>query len=218
MDLPGFGESSAPAHRASHRADHVIGALARLLGELEIDAPVDVMGHDWGAYLSWCMALTRPDLLRRHVAISVGHPRAFALSGLQQMRMSSYMLLFVIPGVAERVLAADGFSRLHRWLADAHPDAETVIADLSRPGRLTSGLNWYRANLLSNPLRRWPRCRVPTLGVLPSEDKYLGERQMVASERYMDAAWTYVRLEGVGHWAALEAPDAVAEVVLPFLG
>jgi pimeloyl-ACP methyl ester carboxylesterase len=85
-------------------------------------------------------------------------------------------------------------------------------AHLSRPGRLTAGLNWYRANYLPAIPRRWPRCSVPTLGVWSSKDRYLAEDQMINSGNYVDAAWRYARLDGVGHWLALEAPDAVGDL------
>jgi pimeloyl-ACP methyl ester carboxylesterase len=216
-DLPGFGESSAPVGRANYRADRVAGQIAELLPALGIDQPVDLIGHDWGAYLSWYITLTRPELVRRHVALSVGHPRAFVLSGWEQKRKSRYMLLFVIPGLAERVMAAGHFRRMREFMGDSHPDIDTVVSDLSRPGRLTAGLSWYRANVFSTPLRRWARCRVPTLGVLPTADDYLAEDQMVNSGRYMDADWRYERLEGFGHWAPLQAPDQVADLILEWL-
>lgn len=217
LDLPGFGESSAPIGRANYRADRVVGQIAELLSVLEAGGPVDVIGHDWGAYLSWCIALTRPDLVRRHVAISVGHPRAFVRAGLEQKRKSGYMLLFVIPGLAERVLSAGNFRRVRKNMGESHPDIETVIADLSRPGRLTAGLSWYRGNFFSTPFRRWPRCRVPTLGVWPTADRYLAEDQMVRSGRYLDAEWRYARMEGLGHWPQLQAPEQLADLVLSWI-
>jgi pimeloyl-ACP methyl ester carboxylesterase len=217
VDLPGFGGSTAPIGRSHYRGDHVAGQIADLLAALGIDEPIDAVGHDWGAYLSWVMCLTRPDLVRRHVAISVGHPRAFVLAGIEQKRKSTYMLLWQVPGVTERVLSRDNFRRLRAWIGNGDPDLETAIADLSRPGRLTAGLNWYRANYFSALVRRWPRCTIPTLGIWPSDDKYLAEDQMVNSGRYMDAGWRYARLDGVGHQAPLVAPERVAELVLEWI-
>ena len=217
VDLPGFGESSAPPGRANYRGDRVLEQVARLLTSVEIDEPLDVIGHDWGAYLSWLMAVERPQLVRRHIAISVGHPRAFVLAGFEQKRKANYMLLWQVPGITERRLARDDFRRLRSFAGDRYPDLEQAIADLSRPGRLTAGLNWYRANYFPAVVRRWQRCRVPTLGIWPSEDKYLAEDQMINSSRYMDAEWRYERLDGVGHWPQLEAPDRVADLALAWL-
>ena len=78
-------------------------------------------------------------------------------------------------------------------------------------------MNWYGANVLHTIGRRWAHCRVPTLGVLGSEDSYLAEDQMVNSSRYVDAPWRYAQLEGLGHWLALEAADTVADRVIEWL-
>jgi len=216
-DLRGFGESSAPQGRRAYRVDHVLDDLVGVLDAVGVDRPVDVIGHDWGAFTSWALCLAHPDRVRRHVALSTGHPAAFLRAGLEQKRKGSYMLLWQLPGITEHALSADDFRRLRALFAGRHPDIEQAVADLSRPGRLTAGLNWYRANVLHAIRRRWAHCHVPTLGVWSSEDPYLAEDQMVNSSRYMDAPWRYARLDGVGHWLALEAPDAVADLAIDWL-
>ena len=62
--------------------------------------------------------------------------------------MSWYMLLFQLPGIAERWLE-DGWANFRSWAH--HPDTNQVIAGLEASGSLTPGLNWYRANLPPNP-------------------------------------------------------------------
>ena len=99
----------------------------------------------------------------------------------------------------------------------SHPDVESVLADLARPGRLTAALNWYRANLSAVTIRRWPRSRVPTLGPWGSSDKFLAEDQMQHSERYVDSEWSYGRLDGAGHWLPRERPDEVAQIILEWM-
>jgi pimeloyl-ACP methyl ester carboxylesterase len=131
------------------------------------------------------------------------------------MRRSSYMVAWQVPQVTEWALSRNDFALLRRFTAGRHPDIEVAIADLARPGRLTASLNWYRANLM--PPKRYPSCTVPSLGIMPTEDKYVGERQMIRTQRYVDANWRMERLPGVGHWAPLEAPDQVAELALAWL-
>jgi pimeloyl-ACP methyl ester carboxylesterase len=40
---------------------------------------------------------------------------------------------------------------------------------------------------------------------------------MINSAKYVDATWRYARVDGVGHWLALEAPDAVADLAIDWL-
>jgi pimeloyl-ACP methyl ester carboxylesterase len=151
--------------------------------------------------------------VRRHVALSSGHPTAFLRAGLEQKRKGTYVLMWQIPRLTEYALSDQSFRR-YRSVAASHPDLERAVADLSRPGRLTAGLNWYRANLLDAVLTPRPRCPVPTLGILGSEDVYLAEDQMANSSKYVDAPWRYLRLDGPGHWLPLEVPEIVADNAL----
>jgi pimeloyl-ACP methyl ester carboxylesterase len=216
LDLPGFGESPAPAGRAEYGVENVAGQVLGALDALGVSERVDVVGHDWGAVLGWVLCLRHPDRVRRFVALSVGHPRAYINAGLEQKRKGTYMLKWQIPRLAEHGLSEDDFRRLRAFMP-RHPDIEQVVTDLRRPGRLTAGLNWYRANYLQNVFTRWPKSTTPTLGVWSSEDDYLAEDQMVNSRRYVTSDWRYERLDGIGHWIPLEAPEVTARLIQDWL-
>jgi pimeloyl-ACP methyl ester carboxylesterase len=53
--------------------------------------------------------------------------------------------------------------------------------------------------------------------VWSSEDPYLAEDQMVNSRRYVTSDWRYERLDGIGHWIPLEAPEATARLINEWL-
>jgi len=217
VDLPGFGDSPAPRGRDAYNIEKTVAAdVLGALDALGVSERVDLVGHDWGAVLGWVLCLRHPDRVRRFVALSVGHPRAYINAGLEQKRRGTYMLGWQIPRLAEHRLSEDDFRRLRAFIS-GHPDIEQVVTDLRRPGRLTAGLNWYRANYLQNVFTRWPRSTTPTLGVWSSEDPYLAEDQMVNSRRYVTSDWRYERLDGIGHWIPLEAPEATARLINEWL-
>jgi len=211
LDQRGFGESDAPAGRRHYGIDRLMDDVTGLLDALGIREPVHLLGHDWGAVMTWGLAMARPDCVRSAVAISVGHPREYALAGFEQRRKGLYTLGWQFPGLAERWLTANDWARMRHWLRQ-HPDPDGCVRDLSRPGRLTAGLNWYRANMLSALTRSWPPCRVPMLGIWSSEDHCLAEDQMARSGRRMAAPWAFERIEGAGHWLPLEQPERVANL------
>jgi pimeloyl-ACP methyl ester carboxylesterase len=129
------------------------------------------------------------------------------------------MLLFQFKGVAETFLSAGDFTGMRRWAG--HPDVDAVIEDLKADDSLTPGLNYYRANVPPESFlggsSDLPPVEAPTMGVWSSRDFALTETQMVDSERYVAGEWRYERIEGVGHWMQLEAPDQVNRLLIDFL-
>lgn len=213
-DLRGFGESTAPAGRRAYRLDRTVADVAGLLDALGVREPVELVGHDWGAISSWAFCLAHPGRVSRHVALSVGHPGAYRAAGIEQKVKGLYTLAWQVPVLPERLMAARDFRRVRASLAGRHPGVDQVVADLARPGRLTAGLRWYRANLVPLMVRRWPRCTVPTVGAWGTEDPYLSEDQLRHSARWTAAPFRFVRLDGAGHWLPLERPAEVAALVL----
>ncbi|MGE4426437.1 MAG: alpha/beta fold hydrolase [Solirubrobacteraceae bacterium] len=211
-DQRGFGAADAPAGRGHYAFDRIVEDAVEVLAAVGAGAPVAVVGHDWGAMISWGLAIARPDLVSRHVAISVGHPRSYRASGIEQKWRGLYTIAFQAVGVAERTLLSREAGVFRRW-ARTHPHLDHAVAQMRRPGRLTAGLNWYRRNLALVFLRRWRSCTVPTLGVHSTGDVYLTERQMIGSARFVDAEWAYVRVRDARHWLPVERPDEVADLV-----
>jgi pimeloyl-ACP methyl ester carboxylesterase len=221
-DLRGFGDSDRPDDVEAYRLRHSVADMVALLRVLEIEQVV-VVGHDYGSAVGWVLAM-RSALVRGYVALSVGHPNAFRAAGLEQRALSWYMLWFLHPGVAEAVLPADDWAFLRRW---AHPGVDdelvaTQIRDLSRPGALTAGLSWYRANVdprtfvEEHPLDL-PPVTCPVLGLIGGDDIALGEAQMAGSAAFVSGPFDSVTIPGAGHWLPARHADAVDEHLLAFL-
>jgi pimeloyl-ACP methyl ester carboxylesterase len=154
--------------------------------------------------------------------VAAGHPEALRHAGLRQLQRSWYVLLFQFEGVAERWLSMDGWAHFREFCAAAgYADTDAAVAELSRPGALTAGLRWYRANwtpetLVAPPLGL-PPVRCPTLGIWGSGDPALGEEQMRDSASWVSGPWRYERLDGCGHWPQLDAPGRTNDLLLEFL-
>ncbi len=218
-DLRGFGASAKPAEVEAYALQTIMGDVVGLLDELGLER-VRLVSHDWGAAVGWALAAFCPERVERHVACSVGHLSALWHAGLAQRRLAWYMLLFMRQGLAEEILTRDDW----QWFRDLfghHSEMETWIADLSRPGALTAGLNWYRANVDVDTWTRegWvlPRIQVPTLGIWSTGDTFLTEVQMITSGDYVDAEWTYHRMEGASHWLMLDRPDTLNALLVDYL-
>jgi len=217
-DLRGFGDSDAPESLDAYGLTNVVGDVMGLLDHLEIPR-AHVVGHDWGAAVVWLLGSLAPDRVDHLVALSVGHPGSFRGAGVGQREKSWYMLLFQFPGVAEQWLSADDWANFRAWAK--HPDHDAVIVEQGRPGRLTAGLNWYRANVppesLIGPPLELPPVQAPAMGVWSTGDIALLETQMTGSSAFVTGSWRYERLDGPGHWMQLEASDDLNRLLLDFL-
>ncbi len=212
-DMRGFGESPMPKGIKAYKIKLVIADLVALLKAHKIEQPIYVVGHDWGAVIAWCLSLAHPELVKKMVAVSVGHPKAYAYAGWQQKWKGRYVISFQFPKLAEYWLSKKNFYHLRKW-GKQHPQIENSIQEMARPGRLTAGLNYYRANLVDSFGNLWSgNCTVPVLGILGADDSLLTEDQMVNSKKYMAADWEYVRLDNVGHWVPLEQPERFFDLV-----
>jgi pimeloyl-ACP methyl ester carboxylesterase len=216
-DLRGCGRSSKPAATSSYRMFRLVSDVKSIIDALGSE-PVTLIGHDWGAALAWSATAHLPDDVERLVAVSVGHPTSFYGAGIDQQRRSWYMLLFAQEGLGEAFVRKDDYSVLRH---SGHPRAEAVIDELERDGQMSAHLRWYGANapmdsfIVDPPTL--PPVVAPVLGLWSNGDFALTERQMVGSQAYCPSGFTYVRLDGYGHWIPLEAPDELSREILNFL-
>lgn len=219
-DLRGFGDSDKPTEVDAYRLTKAVADMVALLDALGIER-THVVSHDFGAVVGWLLAAYRPDRVGRLAALSVGHPMAFREPTIEQREKQWYMLLFQFEGVAEELLSRDDWALLRQCFGGSGGDMANWIADLSRPGALTAGLNWYRAN--QHPARELrarsevPAVQAPTLGLWSDGDRYLVEEGMQRSAEFVPGSWHYERVEHASHWMQLDQPEIINRLLLQHL-
>jgi pimeloyl-ACP methyl ester carboxylesterase len=217
-DMRGFGASDRPADVEAYRLTRAVADLVAVLDALDLER-ASVVGHDWGAAVAWILAALHPERTERLVAMSVGHPAAQRRT-IADREKAWYMLLFQFEGVAEELIARDDWALFREWLRE-DGDVERYIEELSRPGALTAGLSWYRANLHPKrqlePRPQLPPVQAPTLGLWSTGDNYLNEQPMLDSAAQVTGPWRYERIDGASHWMQLDQPERVNALLLEFL-
>jgi pimeloyl-ACP methyl ester carboxylesterase len=224
VDLRGYGGSDKPPRGydlVTAAAD--AAGLVRALGE----ANAVVVGHDWGGLIAWTLANYHPKVVRRLAVVSMAHPlrmRSSVLTNpLGQGRRSRYALGFQLPVLPERQLLRDGAARvgqlLENWSAPGWPDPQTkaVYARAMRiPSVAHSALEYHRwlarSGVRPDGLRyaRHMRAAIvaPTLHLHGAVDGCVLPRTARGSGRYVDGAYRWRVLDGVGHYPHEERPDA----------
>ena len=211
FDQRGFGESDMQPKKDDYLIKNIVSDIPALLDHLGLDEKVYVLGHDWGSVIAWAFSLAHPDRVYASVNISVGHPESYRRSGISQKLFKGfYIIWFQFIGLAEWYLKSGG---LKRWLG-SYPEPEVAIQKMMRKGRLTAGLNWYRANFSNILSQSWSKCEVPTLSVWSDQDSYLTEQQVLSSQKYMSAEWQYYQVKNTGHWVPLEQPVELYKLAL----
>jgi pimeloyl-ACP methyl ester carboxylesterase len=215
FDTRGCGESEIKSREGDYAIDKLVADLIALLDALGI-AKVRLVGHDWGALQAWCLGMEHPERVDRYIAISVGHPAAYTSAGVAQKLKGYYVFCIQLRGLIEFLVTRFDW-RLFGLMLHYPAEFRHVRARLSRPGRLTAGFNYYRANLRLMRGRLFPRVQVPVVGIWSDGDIFLTEGQMRASKRYCDAGFRYVRIEGANHWLQLTAPEKLNPLLLQLL-
>ena len=115
LDMRGYGESSKPEEARAYTVFQCVGDLVGLLDALGVEQAT-LVGHDFGAAISWSAAMMRPDRFRAVFCLSVPPLPLTRPSMIEQMRAAG----------------KDDFYMFHQMRPEA--DAEWAEASVTIPG------------------------------------------------------------------------------------
>jgi pimeloyl-ACP methyl ester carboxylesterase len=136
-DMRGYGKTDKPQAVEDYDIQHVTGDLVGILDALGEKQAI-LIGHDWGAIVSWQAMLLHPQRFSALVAMSVpysGHGSQSIIQGLQKSLGDNfyYILYFQEPGVAEKEFDPDPRAILSRlYLSPDSPREAPTITDPKR--------------------------------------------------------------------------------------
>lgn len=232
MDLRGYGASDKPPRGYDpFTLSDDIAAVIKSLGERD----AVVVGHDWGAYLGWTLAVTEPKVVRGLVAVSMPHPRRLrhALTvERRQVAATALIISLQLPWVPERQLVRDNGDYvgrlLHAWSAPGWPDDETVRryrAAICIPGVAHSAAEYYRWAVRSLPrpdgIRFSRRMRtpilMPVLHLHGRLDPWILPASAQGSGQYVQGSYRWHLFDQAGHFPHEESPHALTAKLLRWL-
>ena len=211
LSLPGFG-CERPVGFGATMDDYAHWVLGQLD---DLDEPVDLVGHDWGAGITYRIALAYGDRLRSWAAdvANIFHP---------DTEWHRFAKIWQTPGEGERFFAQQAQIPLEdratafEAFSLSHDDARTVMswADETMAGCI---LDLYRS-ATPNVYAHWPTPWGPTsspgMVLFPTADPF-GD---LNKSREVAAAFgaRHESLEGAAHFWPLQAPDVGAAALTSF--
>jgi pimeloyl-ACP methyl ester carboxylesterase len=217
MNQRGYSPRANPPGRGAYRIPELVADAVAVIDELA-DGKAHVVGHDWGAAVTWGIGMSRPEKARTLTALSVPHTGAFLTSMLRsrQMLKSWYMGMFQIPWVPERLL-----DRVYvRSMTGSGQTVERARRDADEfdgPASFTGPLNWYRALPLSNPRATQAPVTTPTLFIWGDRDGFVTRAAAERCRKYVSGPFRFETLRGASHWLPDETPAEVAALLLSHL-
>jgi pimeloyl-ACP methyl ester carboxylesterase len=225
VDLRGFGDSdNAPGEYDSATSAE---DLHRLIEELGV-GPVHLTGQDISGATVFRLASTHREEVLSLTAIEMGLP-GFGLEMLADITHGGawYIGVLAAPGIPEMLLAGRERQFLSQFAfpamtavpgAIADTDIDEFVRTYSRRDGWRGAIGLYQSMLQEGheikALAETHGLRAPVLAVGAGGGPFtVGTMSQAASE---DVA--SIRLDGVGHYAAMEAPDQLAKAILDFVG
>jgi pimeloyl-ACP methyl ester carboxylesterase len=215
-DLRGYGESDKPHGIDMYKASRIADDVAALIESLGA-GPVPVVGHDWGAPITYRLAMDHPELVSRLVILNGPHPTHFLKEVLRksaaQRRRSWYIAFFQLPLIPERFLLRKG--SMHKIFRGAVSDEAVREYEeaFARPYAATAALNFYRATRRKDRPPREPVIDKDVLIIWGMRDIALGPECLEGLGKYLPRH-RIERLPDVGHFIQQEAPGDVSAILL----
>jgi pimeloyl-ACP methyl ester carboxylesterase len=225
-DQRGYNLSDRPNSIKNYHIDKLTEDVLGLIDALGYEK-VNLVGHDWGAIVSWIFAFWHPERLHKLGILNAPHPlvmRRFLQRDFEQIRRSWYTYFFQLPWIPEIGMRANnwrGAVRALRGSGKIHTFTNEDIAKYkeawSQPGAITSMINWYRAGsryFLGLPKEM--RIKVPTLMIWGMKDFALTHRLARPSMDYVDEG-NLILFPDATHWVQHEASGEVNHYLIDFL-
>lgn len=224
VDLRGFGDSANDGDEFSSAT--AAEDLHQLIAHFGV-GPVHLAAQDISGGAAFRLAATHPEDVISFTATEMGLA-GFGLEGFADVTHggSWHIGVLAAPGIAELLFTGRERELLGGWAfpsMTAVPDAvgeedlDEFVRTYSRAGGWRGAIGLYRSMLsegdelrelaASHPLR------VPVLAV----GGFGGPFTESTMRQVTDGEVTSVLLEGVGHYVAMEAPEALADAITEFL-
>ena len=232
LTLRGYEPPSIPPDQ-DYSVEAIVTDIVAVIDALG-QAPVHLIGHDWGAAVAYRVSVSAPDRLKSLTTLAVPHAGRFARDGLRigkQLRLSWYMGFFNVPWISDWVVERNDFAFIRRlwaaWSPNWQPEPgvlDEVIETLAQAGVKSAALEYYRAALSLKALttsreEAYYRVPTPTLALSGERDGCIDSaifERLTVAEDFPEGV-VFHRVMGAGHFFHQERPNEVNRLIIDWL-
>ena len=230
LDLRGYNLSDRPDGVENYKIPVLLDDIRTVINAERNDRKAILIGHDWGAALSWLFTGQNPNLIEKLVVLSVPHPGAITKELLPwnhlfaQARASAYATRFFARGKGDNLTPQD----LAYWVVE--PQVKSRYLQAFVKSSILSMMSYYKANYsfsqlalnLFDPTMKklyGALIKCPVLHVQGFE-----ETHALLSTLDLEKSWienpdnlTVKIVPGVGHFIQHEVPDYLNQTIASWL-
>lgn len=239
-DQRGYNLSEAPQGAENYKARLLVQDMISLASLLLGDRQFSLAGHDWGASISYALAINFPDRIDRLLIANGVHPICFQNAMIDhpaQARASAYFHILRTDKAAGH-MSANGFAKtfsmfekfsLSPWLDEAMK--ERYRKAWSGEERLRAMLHWYNSSPIVVPKENEPIPEAPLYSADPNHFRItmphtlvwgLGDQALLPeTQRHLDKYCDDLRrieVSNADHWILHTHGDLVANALRELIG
>jgi len=218
IDQRGYNQSDKPKGVEQYDVKYLVGDVEAVIRHLGRDRAT-IVGHDWGGFVAWQFAMTRPHMTERLIVFNLPHPRGLmrelALNRQQKIN-SAYARRFQEEG-AHLNMSAEQLAR--RYQGD--PLVYGRYVEAFKRSDFEAMLNYYKANYPRPP---YLEDASPVVKVEPPVLLFHGLGDTALLHDMLNRTWewlakdlTLVTIPDAGHWALVERTDFVTRMMRAWL-
>jgi len=226
-DQRGYNLSDKPQEITAYKIDELAKDIVGLIDAYQRER-IFLVGHDWGASVSWWVALKYPERIAKLVIMNVPHPKVMAktlFTNPRQMQKSWYIFYFQLPGAVEKFASANSYAwPVNLLAATSRPGAfqpeelEEYRKAYMQPGAFSAMVNWYRAMIQTQqePPKSFD-ATMPMILVWGMKDVALLSEMADESMAFCKQG-RLVTFPDASHWIQHEEADRVNALIAEFIG
>ena len=234
VDGLGAGLSANPDVLDAYKVENLAAQLGAFAYAIGGSKRFTLIGHDWGAALSFAYAQAYPERLNGVIGMSAPPYNLFldlVRTSPEQQARSQYMQTFLgltLDEIANTGLPNSIWQGAYGELIStgmlSAQEGEMFRVALANSKAIHGGMNWYRANLADfadiDPSLQWPaspnKIEVPSMLIWGDSDTTFVQEFLTQISSYAPDI-SVVRIPDVGHWTSMEKPETANAAIEKFV-